>query len=56
MINSEFIFKCKHDDWTTIEYRIERSLELSELMREFTYFLLAVGFQPESVKEYIPDA
>lgn len=36
-----------------IVYRAQDHLSLHEMMQEFRYFLLALGYHPESVEQHI---
>lgn len=40
--------------WIEIGYTIDTDVHLPELMQHFKKFLLSVGYQQESIEEYIP--
>lgn len=40
-------------DGETLCYRVRDHLTLSEMMQEFRYFLLALGYHPSSVEDHI---
>ena len=44
-----------NDVKSVVEYTIHEDQSLDELMEDFKRFLLAAGFQPCSIKEYIPE-
>ncbi len=46
-------FKKVDNSEEMICYRVHEHLPLSELLQEFRYFLLALGYHPESVEEHI---
>ena len=52
-------FKCDHISHIgkkrshTITFSLYEDLNLHDLILEFRYFLLAIGYQPENINEYI---
>lgn len=53
-------FKCTHRDLqgrdtTVVTYTVLETGDIYDVMQEFKYFLLATGFQPETVNKVIPE-
>jgi hypothetical protein len=47
-------FKRMSDDYKEmIVYRCHDHLTLTEMMQEYRYFLLALGYSPDNVEEHI---
>lgn len=45
----------KYTGTTEVEIKIHKEADLNEMVQAFAGFLMAIGYSPEAVREYIPE-